>query len=49
MVQKMDRNDDGELARREFPGTLSEFRKLDQNSDGAIDTAEAEFVKPVGR
>jgi Ca2+-binding EF-hand superfamily protein len=47
--KKMDRNDDGELARREFPGTLSEFRKLDQNSDGAIDTAEAEFVKPVGR
>ena len=47
--RKLDRNNDGELARREFPGTLAEFQKLDQNSDGAVDTAEAEFVKQVGR
>ncbi|MGZ0169353.1 MAG: hypothetical protein ACKVHE_07350 [Planctomycetales bacterium] len=47
--RKLDRNDDGELARREFPGTLVEFQKLDQNSDRVIDTAEAEFVKQVGQ
>lgn len=47
--EKLDRNSDGELARREFPGTLAEFQKLDRNSDGAVDTAEAEFVKQVGR
>ena len=47
--KKLDRNDDGELARREFPGTLKEFQQLDQNSDSVIDTAEAEFVRQVGR
>lgn len=47
--RKLDRNEDGELARREFPGSLTEFQTLDQNSDRVIDTAEAEFVKPVGR
>ena len=47
--EKLDRNRDGELARREFPGTLAEFQKLDRNSDGAVDTAEAEFVRQVGR
>ena len=47
--RKLDRNGDGELARREFPGSLNEFQTLDQNSDRVIDTAEAEFVKPVGR
>ncbi len=41
---KLDRNGDGELARREFPGTRDEFRKLDQNSDGVVDAAEAEFA-----
>jgi Ca2+-binding EF-hand superfamily protein len=46
--RKLDRNGDCELARREFPGTLAEFQKLDQNADGAVDTAEAEFVKQVG-
>ena len=42
---KLDRNGDGELARREFPGSRAEFQKLDQNSDGIVDAAEAEFVK----
>jgi Ca2+-binding EF-hand superfamily protein len=46
--RKLDRNGDSELARREFPGTLTEFQKLDQNSDQVIDTAEAEFVKQAG-
>ncbi len=43
--QKLDRNGDSELTRREFPGTIEEFQKLDQNSDGVVDTAEATFVK----
>ena len=43
--RKLDRNNDGELTRREFPGTLGEFQKSDRNSDGVVDAAEAEFVK----
>jgi len=43
--EKLDRNGDGELTRREFPGTIAEFQKSDQNSDGVVDTAEATFVK----
>ena len=43
--EKLDRNGDGELTRREFPGTIVEFQQLDQNSDGVVDTAETTFVK----
>ena len=43
--ERLDRNGDGELTRREFPGTIAEFQKIDQNSDGVVDTAEAAFVK----
>ncbi len=43
--EKLDRNRDSELTRREFPGTIAEFQKLDQNSDGVVDTAEATLVK----
>ncbi|MEZ6063283.1 MAG: hypothetical protein R3C19_23290 [Planctomycetaceae bacterium] len=42
---KLDRNSDGELVRREFPGTFDEFQKMDRNGDGFVDAAEAEFVK----
>ena len=42
---RLDRNGDSELTRREFPGTIAEFQKLDQNSDGVVDIAEATFVK----
>ena len=42
---RLDRNGDSELTRREFPGTIAEFQKLDQNSDGVVDTAEATLVK----
>lgn len=42
---KLDRNGDGELARREFPGTRAEFEKLDENSDGVVDVEEAELVQ----
>lgn len=43
--EKLDRNGDGELTRREFPGTIGEFQQLDQNSDGVVDTVEASIVK----
>ncbi len=43
--QRMDRNRDGELARREFPGLRSEFQKIDLNADGVVDVTEAERIK----
>ena len=42
--QKMDRNNDGELSRREFPGTRDELRRLDSDSNGIVDAAEAAQV-----
>lgn len=39
--QKMDRNRDGFLTRREFLGPLDVFEKMDGNKDGAIDEQEA--------
>jgi Ca2+-binding EF-hand superfamily protein len=38
---KMDRNRDGEVSRREFPGPRAAFDRLDADRDGAIDAAEA--------
>ena len=44
--RKLDKNGDGELSRREFPGTDAEFAKWDKNGDGGItpDEVEAERV-----
>lgn len=43
--QRMDRNGDGDLSRREFLGSRAEFQRLDADSDGLIDLAEAEKAK----
>ncbi|MDB5309827.1 MAG: hypothetical protein JWO38_4029 [Gemmataceae bacterium] len=40
--QKMDRNRDGDVSRREFLGTDEDFRRLDTDGDGLIDAREAE-------
>jgi Ca2+-binding EF-hand superfamily protein len=37
----MDRNQDGDVSRREFLGTADEFRKIDADGDGLIDPREA--------
>ena len=39
--QKMDRNGDGDVSRREFLGTDEDFRKIDTDGDGLIDMKEA--------
>jgi Ca2+-binding EF-hand superfamily protein len=40
--QKMDRNHDGDVSRREFLGTDEEFARLDTDGDGLISVEEAE-------
>ncbi|HEV3024403.1 MAG TPA: hypothetical protein VGX76_18130 [Pirellulales bacterium] len=40
--QKLDRNDDGDVSRREFPGPADVFDRLDADHDGLIDADEAE-------
>ena len=39
--QKMDRNRDGDVSKREFLGDIDLFDKIDVNKDGAIDASEA--------
>jgi Ca2+-binding EF-hand superfamily protein len=40
--RKMDRNGDGDVSRREFLGTIEQFRRIDSDGDGLIDVGEAE-------
>ena len=44
--QSLDRNSDGTLSPREFPGNPERFRKLDANQDGLISRDEAEAASP---
>ncbi len=39
--EKMDRNQDGDVSRREFLGTRDQFERLDRDQDGLIDVEEA--------
>lgn len=43
--RKMDRNNDGEISRREFLGDLDLFDRLDLNGDGALELNEAMQAK----
>jgi Ca2+-binding EF-hand superfamily protein len=40
--QKMDRNGDGDVSRREFLGSAEDFKRIDSDGDGLIDPDEAE-------
>jgi Ca2+-binding EF-hand superfamily protein len=39
--RRMDRNRDGDLSRGEFLGPMADFDRLDRDSDGLVDAAEA--------
>jgi Ca2+-binding EF-hand superfamily protein len=41
------RNQDGDVSRREFPGSAEDFRQLDTDADQLITAAEAEAVEPT--
>jgi Ca2+-binding EF-hand superfamily protein len=45
--KRMDRNQDGDVSRREFPGSAEDFRQLDTDADQLITAAEAEAVEPT--
>lgn len=44
----MDRNQDGDVSRREFPGTTSQFQQLDGDKDQLISVEEAESLSVSG-
>lgn len=47
--QLMDRNQDGDVSRREFPGTAVQFQQLDRDRDQLISVEEAESVSDSDR
>jgi hypothetical protein len=43
--KKYDGNNDGKIARKEFPGSDAEFARLDRDRDGAITEADFDFSR----
>ena len=43
--KRMDRNQDGDVSAREFPGSVEHFRQLDADADQLITAAEAEAIE----
>lgn len=43
--RRMDRNQDGDLSRREFLGTREQFEKLDSDGDTLVSASEAEAIE----
>ena len=44
--KRMDRNQDGDVSAREFPGSAEQFRQLDTDADQLITAVEAEAIEP---
>jgi len=44
--KRMDRNQDGDVSAREFPGSAEHFRQLDTDADQLITAVEAEAIEP---
>jgi hypothetical protein len=42
--RRMDRNQDGDVSRREFPGSSAHFQQVDTDGDQLISAAEAEAI-----
>src|SRR5262249_39045149 len=47
--QKMDRNGDGDVSRKEFLGSDERFKEIDADGDGLISAEEAERYDRRGR
>lgn len=45
--RRMDRNQDGDVSRREFLGTIPQFDRLDRDGDGLVGADEADAVTPA--
>jgi hypothetical protein len=43
--RRMDRNQDGDVSAREFPGTSTQFKTLDTDQDGLMSASEAEALR----
>ncbi len=40
-IGRFDKNNDGRVSRREYPGPARNFNRLDKNKDGFVDANEA--------
>jgi hypothetical protein len=47
--RKLDRNQDGDVSRREFAGTDEQFARIDTDGDGLISVVEADRADTVFR
>ena len=48
-IQDLDKNDDGQVSKEEFPGPDEIFDHHDKNQDGYIDASETPKGPPAGR
>jgi len=48
-IKRYDKNGDGRVSRKEYPGAERIFNQLDKNRDGFIDAAEAPSESPPPR